>query len=110
MNRASFWRLFCFLFLLCASGSAQEPNTAGQKPMALTLKQAETTAIKNNPQITIGKLRALVAVEQVRESRSALLPEVSINLTGVASQPGGRITAGGLNNPLVYPRAAGGVA
>ncbi|HMI54266.1 MAG TPA: TolC family protein, partial [Candidatus Saccharimonadales bacterium] len=75
----------------------------------MTLKQAEATAIKNNPQITIGKLRALVAQEQVRESRSALLPEVSINLTGVESQPGGRITAGGLNNPLVYPRAAGGV-
>jgi outer membrane protein len=109
VNRASFGRLFCFLFLFCATGSAQEPDTAGQKPIALTLKQAEATAIKNNPQITIGKLRALVAQEQVRESRSALLPEVSINLTGVESQPGGRITAGGLNNPLVYPRAAGGV-
>jgi outer membrane protein len=28
----------------------------------------------------------------------------------VASNPGGRITAGALNNPAVYPRAAGGVS
>jgi outer membrane protein len=109
MNRKSSCWLFCLFSLFCASVSAQEPNTTGQKSISLTLEQAEATAIKNNPQITIAKLRALVAEEQVRESRSALLPDVSINLTGVESQPGGRIAAGGLNNPLVYPRAAGGV-
>jgi len=109
MNRKSSCWLFCLFFLFCASVTAQEPNSTGQESISLTLEQAEATAIKNNPQITIGKLRALVAQEQVRESRSALLPDVSINLTAVESQPGGRIAAGGLNNPLVYPRAAGGV-
>jgi outer membrane protein len=76
----------------------------------LTLRQAEAIAIKNNPQITIGKLRALAAEQYVREARSALLPTANISLTAVASNPGGRITAGALNNPAVYPRAAGGVS
>jgi outer membrane protein len=101
---------------LCWTLQAQEngaampvPNAAGQNAVPLTLDQAETIAIKNNPQITVGKLRALVAQEQVREVRSALLPDVSVNLTGVESQPGGRISAGGLNNPVIYPRAGGGL-
>ena len=50
----------------------------------------------------------MIAHEFVREQRSVLLPNASINLTGVESNPGSRITAGGLNNPVVYPRAAEG--
>ena len=99
--------LSLWFLLLCVSASAQEAGE--QKPVTLTLEQAENIAIKNNPQITFGKLRALVAQQQVRETRSALLPDVTVNLTGVESQPGGRIAAGGLNNSIVYPRAAGGI-
>src|SRR5882724_3442735 len=78
-----------------------------QRPtVPLTLQQAEAIALKNNPQITIGKLQALVAQQQIREQRSALLPDVSINLTGVQSQPGSRVAAGGLNNSIIYPRVA----
>jgi outer membrane protein len=76
---------------------------------ALTLQQAEAIALRNNPQITIGKLRALVAQQFVREQRSALLPNAYLGLTGVDSNPGTRIAAGFLNNPIVFPRAAGGV-
>ena len=89
------------------------PLPNAQSPGAgtpLTLRQAEAIAIKNNPQITIGKLRALAAEQYVREARSALLPTANVSLTAVASNPGGRITAGALNNPAVYPRAAGGVS
>jgi outer membrane protein len=89
-----------------ASGSA----TAAGAGTPLTLQQAEAIAIKNNPQITIGKLRALVALQNVREARSALLPNASLSLTAVESNPGSRITAGVLNNPTVYPRAAGGAS
>ena len=63
---------------------------------------------KNNPQITIGKLRALEAQQYVREARSALLPTAYLSLTGVDSEVGSRIAAGGLNNPVVFPRAAAG--
>jgi outer membrane protein len=74
----------------------------------LTLAQAEAIALKNNPQITIGKLRALAAEQYVRETRSALLPTAFLSLTGVDSRAGSRIAAGGLNNSIVFPRAATG--
>ncbi len=85
------------------------PTAAGPS-ILLTLQQAEATAIKNNPQITIGRLRALAAQQYVREARSALLPTANLSLTAVDSNPGGRIAAGFLTNPTVYPRAAGGAS
>jgi outer membrane protein len=89
-----------------AAGNA----TAAGAGTPLTLQQAEAIAIKNNPQITIGKLNALVSQQNVREARSALLPNAYLSLTAVDSNPGSRITAGLLNNPTVYPRAAGGAS
>jgi len=89
-----------------AAGNA----TAAGAGTPLTLQQAEAIAIKNNPQITIGKLNALVSQQNVREARSALLPNAYLSLTAVDSNPGSRISAGLLTNPTVYPRAAGGAS
>jgi len=75
---------------------------------ALTLAQAEALALKNNPQISMGKLRALAAHQYVREARSALLPNAYLSVTAVDSNPGSRLAAGGLNNPILFPRAAAG--
>ena len=86
--------------------SAQQQPEAG---VALTLAQAETIAIKSNPQITIGRLRALAAQQYVREARSALMPNAYLSLTAVDANPGSRLAAGFLNNPVLYPRAADGV-
>jgi outer membrane protein len=91
------------------NSQASLPTAPGQAGIPLTLAQAEAIALKNNPQITIGKLEALVARQYVREARSALLPTASVNLTAVDAEPGSRITAGALNNPLLFPRAAGGL-
>ena len=90
--------------------ASQTPNQASPAGTALTLAQAEAIALKNNPQITIGKLRALVAQQYVRESRSALMPNANLSLTGVDANPGSRLTAGFLNNPILFPRAAGGAS
>ena len=50
-----------------------------------------------------------IASQQVtRQVRSALWPRASLELTAVDANPGSRITAGALNNPVVYQRAAGG--
>lgn len=87
---------------------AQVPAVAQPGGTPLTLAEAEAIALKNNPQITIGKLRWLVARQNVRETRSALLPTAFLSLTGVDAYPGSRISAGALNNPLVLTRAAGG--
>jgi outer membrane protein len=104
-------RLIVLIFFVAAQATAQQPGmSAAPQQITLTLAQAEAIALKNNPQITVGRLRTLIAREFVREQRSALLPNASVNLTGVDSNPGSRIAAGGLNNPVVYPRAAEGAA
>ncbi|HWY44720.1 MAG TPA: TolC family protein [Candidatus Sulfotelmatobacter sp.] len=107
MGRA--WRLGAAILLCSAAACAQEKtDRAAPKQITLTLAQAEAIALKNNPTISEGRLRTLVAQEFVREQRSALLPNASVNLTGVGSNPGSRVAAGGLNNPVIYPRAAEG--
>jgi len=89
------------------TSAAQAAPSSGRS--SLTLQQSEAIALRNNPQITIGKLRALVAQQFVREQRSSLLPNAYLSLTAVDSNPGSRIAAGYLNNPSLFPRAAGGV-
>jgi outer membrane protein len=103
--------LFSSIALLapfCSSLDAQSQTSTSQKATPLTLAQAEVIALKNNPQISIEKLNALVAQQYVRETRSALLPNAYLSVTAVAANPGTRIAAGGLNNPILFPRAAAG--
>jgi outer membrane protein len=102
-------RVMALILVVVAQAPAQQPSMgAAPQQITLTLAQAEAIALKSNPQITVGRLRTLIAHESVREQRSALLPNASVNLTGVDSNPGSRIAAGGLNNPVVYPRMAEG--
>jgi outer membrane protein len=77
-------------------------------PTTLTVKDAEALALKNNPQISVARLNALAAQQVTREARSNLWPSARIDVTGVDANPGSRITAGALNNPAVYQRAAAG--
>jgi len=76
----------------------------------LSRKQAEALALRNNPQITVGKLRTLEAAQYVRAQRSALFPTAYLSLTGVDASDRARIAAGALNNPIIYPRAATGAS
>ena len=110
---------FAILFSLAGSplpAQMQAPPSTPSAPAQssvgrdLTLAQAETLGLKNNPQISIGKLRALVARQYVREARSALLPTASLSVTAVDSNPGSRLSAGFLNNPILFPRAAAGAS
>jgi outer membrane protein len=88
------------------SGASAFAQTA---PPTLTLAQVEQIAIQKNPHVQIAKLVALAEGQVKREARSADLPMLNGNLTAVDTHEGDRITAGGLNNPVVYQRAAGGV-
>jgi len=110
--------------VLAPGGTAQQAPTPPMNPpvgaaaakqmtataRTLTIEEAEAIAIRDNPQITVGKLHALEAHEFVREARSALMPQVNMSVTAVDSNPGSRIAAGYLTNPTIYPRAAAGVA
>jgi outer membrane protein len=107
----SFLRTFFLLALVSSPLFAQAQGSLPPAPSqsrTLTLAQAEALALKNNPQITIGKLRALAAQQYVREARAALLPNAYLSVTAVDSNPGSRLAAGGLNNPILFPRAAAG--
>jgi outer membrane protein len=89
------------------SSSASQANSSA--PVSLSLKQAEALALKNNPQVSVARLIALASQQTAREVRSSLWPTATANLTAVDSRANSRITAGGLNNPIIYERAAGGV-
>lgn len=103
-------RIFLLALLACSPllGQTQTATPSAPPGRTLTLAQAEALALKNNPQITIGRLRALAAQQYVREARSALLPNAYLSVTAVDSNPGSRLAAGGLNNPILFPRAAAG--
>lgn len=74
----------------------------------LSLKDAQDIALKNNPTISVARLNALASKQVTREVRSSLWPTAVVDLTAVDANPGSRITAGALNNPIVYQRAAAG--
>jgi outer membrane protein len=74
----------------------------------LSVKDAEAIALKNNPAISVARLNALASQQVTREARSALWPQAYANLTAVDARNNSRITAGALNNPIIYTRAAGG--
>jgi outer membrane protein len=66
--------------------------------------------MRNNPQITAARLQALASQQVVRETRSSYWPTATANMTAVDSQTNSRITAGALNNPIIFERAAAGAS
>jgi len=67
-------------------------------------------AIEHNPNISVARLIALAQAQVTREVRSSELPTAASSLTAVGAHENSRITAGLLNNPSVYDRAAGGLS
>ena len=77
----------------------------------LTLADAQKMALQNHPQIAAANYRALAAQEVVKETRAGYFPNANLYADAVgADSEDARILAGGLNNPSVYDRAAGGLA
>jgi outer membrane protein len=104
--------------LIAAADPAQMQSTgaAGQSSSAqagagprLTLADAEQMAIRNNPNISVAHLLALAQAQVAREVRSVEMPTATGSLTAVGSHENSRITAGLLNNPSIFDRAAGGL-
>ncbi len=87
---------------------ALTPQGNSATPTVLSVKEAEAVALKNNPQISVARLTVLASQQVIREVRSSLWPTARIDLTAVDTNPGDRITAGALNNPVIYQRAAAG--
>jgi outer membrane protein len=90
--------------------AAQAPSASGaQTAPNLTLAEAERMAIEHNPNISVARLIALAQAQVTREVRSGELPTATGSLTAVGAHENSRVTAGLLNNPSVYDRAAGGL-
>jgi outer membrane protein len=103
MRNGVAWLCGCLAGMLAMTVEAGGTNT-------LTLHDAQEIAVKNHPRITSADLVALASKEVVRQVRSAYFPIVTANLTAVGtSGDNTRIGAGGLNNPLIFERAAAGV-
>jgi outer membrane protein len=95
-----------------ATSPVQNPGPAPAPPGAprLTIHDAEQLALKNHPRIGVAELTALAYRQVYRQARSALLPTIVSDATAVdVATPGNRITAGLLNNPIVFDRAAAGL-
>ncbi|UWZ84550.1 TolC family protein [Occallatibacter riparius] len=85
---------------------AATPSPASAR---LTLAEAEKMALAHNPNISIAHLLQLAQTQVTREVRAGEMPDAVANLTAVGAHDNSRITAGALNNPIVYNRAAGGL-
>src|SRR5262249_1168793 len=70
----------------------------------------EKLAVERNPQVRAGQYAALAATESIREAKSAYFPTAFGSFTGAGAMDGTRIAAGGLNNPTILDRFAGGLA
>jgi len=96
-------------FSLVFAGRILSADTTNDWPV-LALGEAQALALKNHPQIAAANYLALAAQEVVKETRSGYFPTINLYGTAVgANQEGTRILAGGLNNPSIYDRAAGGL-
>jgi outer membrane protein len=91
-----------------SSPAQLQPQTPPASPR-LTIAEAERMALQHNPDISIAHLLQLAQAQVVRETRAGDLPSATADFTAVGAHDNSRITAGALNNPTVYDRAAGGL-
>ena len=97
---------------LCVLAGRSLADGPTNMPPLLTLANAQALALKNHPQIAAANYRALAAKENVKESRAGLFPSLNAygDVVGTGSDDNTRILAGGINNPSVYDRIAGGLS
>jgi outer membrane protein len=74
----------------------------------LTRTQAEQLAIKNNPQISVGRLLSLAQHQIYRETRAAELPSFNGAITAIEANEGTRIGAGSLTASTLLEHAGAG--
>ena len=90
------------------SSSAPSPHTGPIQQ--LTLQDARRIALQNHPQVQSAIALAAAAKAQVTQAKSAYYPTIVGNATGVDAENDSRITAGGINNPVIYERYANGIS
>ena len=92
---------------LSPQAPASGPGSSGS-PTTLTRMQAEQTALKNNPRVTVSQLLALAQHQVVREARSAELPTANGAITAEKALEASRISAGTLTTSRLFTHAGAG--
>ena len=87
-----------------------KPTPPAPGAVQLTLPEAEQMALKNNPRIAAAQFRARAYDEIVSQVRAAYYPTLGGSVTAVGADSGSRLAAGGLNNSVLYNRAAAGLS
>ena len=77
--------------------------------MKVTLADAQKIALQNEPRLVSAGLLARAAGQVVKQTRSAYLPTVAGNLTGVGAEEGTAVAAGALTTSSLSSRFATGV-
>jgi outer membrane protein len=77
---------------------------------SLTRAQAEQTALKNNPRVSVSKLLVLAQHQVVGEARSAELPTVNGAVTAEKAENASRISAGSLTASRLFTHAGTGAS
>ena len=93
-----------------ASAIPGQTNAGNDHLPQLTLEQAEQTAIRNNPRVTVGKLLALAQHQVYREAKAGELPNSNGAITAVDSEEASRIGAGSLTSSRLLEHAGAGVS
>jgi outer membrane protein len=91
------WTRTAVVFLTAIASILQNNlNTQAQTPTEpMSLSQAETVALANQPRMMAAQLRAHAAAARVSEARSAYFPTATFNATGVLVADTGTSTAAG---------------
>jgi len=85
-------------------------GNAAPGSITLTLADAEARALKNQPRLLAGQLRAQAAKKAITESRSGYFPQIFGNLTAVDANEDSAIASGALSTSSISTRAAGGLS
>jgi len=89
--------------------ASSQPAAPAAAPQSLSLAEAQAIALRNRPTLLASQFTAQQAGAATSEARAAYFPQVVGNVTGADAESNSRITAGSLNNPIIYDRVAGGV-
>jgi outer membrane protein len=87
--------------LLWSAAWAQTP--------AVSLAQAEQTALENHPRIGSAIFEAQASGFAVHEARSAYYPVLAGNITGVGTEHGSVLSAGAVTTSSIFSRGATGI-
>ncbi len=86
--------VLCLVGIYSSLCAGQQPSIVPQSA-TLTLEQAESIAVANQPRLLAAQLRASASAERIRQARSGLLPTVQFNATGALVADVGTATAAG---------------